>query len=144
MIRALADERDRALSIAAKLKLENAELRRQVKAGLDTEKASNATARKLLNEARNEIARLNGQTITITHIRAPQTLEELINLLEWVLDEAPTRWLPKPTRIEFDATRQTSIAWFGGRGSHLGTATRDGELDPGIHRRNGINDLLEG
>ena len=75
-------------------------------------------------------------------IAVPETREELVAIIEGLLDAAPTRWLPTPSRVEADRNGKT-LAWFGGRGIPLAVAKTDDVLDPTVHRRAGIAQLLE-
>lgn len=57
-----------------------------------------------------------------------------------ILESIETSELPKPRKEK----RETeTIYWFGGHGYHLG-ATSAGVRDPGVHRRFGITEMLQG
>jgi hypothetical protein len=58
-----------------------------------------------------------------------------------ILADIPDSQLPKG-RVEKRGDK--TIFWFGGKGHHLGTATKNGARDPKVHRRSGLMDLLEG
>lgn len=49
--------------------------------------------------------------------------------------------LPAPSKLEQDG--DTTIAWFGGCGRHLGSARRNGVLEPLIYRDRGASEAIE-
>ena len=59
-----------------------------------------------------------------------------------ILESLPASELPT-ARIEKRPSGET-VAWFGGRGLHLGSATRDGVRRPKNYRDSAVLDALEG
>ena len=57
-----------------------------------------------------------------------------------ILASSPDKSLPKP---RMEKREERDIAWFGGRGFHIGSGTRNGEPHPVDHRGHGIQALLD-
>jgi hypothetical protein len=69
-------------------------------------------------------------------------IKEARAAIEAILAEIPDSELPPFDKIEERDGK--TIVWWGGRGSHLGTATSGGVRDPLVHRRSGSWDAIEG
>lgn len=66
-------------------------------------------------------------------------LKDARTAIETILDQIDDFHLPE-TRIE--RNRDSTIAWFGGQGFHLGRSERNGKPDAAVHRSMGIGDLF--
>ena len=61
--------------------------------------------------------------------------------IEAILEAIPDDKLPDFDKVEH--RDGTVIVWWGGKGSHLGSAKSNGERDPLIYRRRGSWDAIE-
>lgn len=63
--------------------------------------------------------------------------------IEAILAAIPDDKLPEFDRVELGANGKV-IAWWGGSGRHLGSATRNGRRCPKVHRRRASWEAIEG
>jgi hypothetical protein len=67
--------------------------------------------------------------------------EHAFEAIKAILSAIDDDELPKPSKIEQDEGR--TVVWFGGMGRYLGSAKRNGELEPLIYRERGVNEAID-